>query len=105
MINDLFKCYSWVAKCSSLFILLCERNFHAQLAEEMHFWDISMGKRDGRVCIGTFIHIMTFVYKFRLCTYFFLNFYFSSKLITGHQHEFFQNNVHFSITGVTVQVM
>ena len=81
MISDVFKCYSWVAKCSSLFILLCERNFHAQLAEEMHFWDISMGKRDGRACIVTFINVMTFLYNCRSCTYFLLNFYFSSSAL------------------------
>ena len=105
MINNVFKCYSWVTKCSSLFILLCERNFHAQLAEEMLFWGISMGKRDGRACILTFIHVMTFMYNSRACTYFLYIFYFPSRLIMGHQDGFLQNSVHFSITGVTVQVM
>ena len=31
--------------------------------------------------------------------------YFSCRLIMGHQDGFLQNSVHFSITGVTVQVM
>ena len=64
-----------------------------------------MGKRDGRACIITFIHVMTFLHNSRPCTYFLSNFYFSSRLIMGHQNKFLQNSVHFSITGVTVQVM
>ena len=80
MINDVFKCYSWVAKCVSLFILLCESNYHAQLAKEMLLCGIFMGKRDGRDCTITFIHVMTYMYNSRPCANFYLIFIFLQSL-------------------------
>ena len=77
-----------------------------QLAKEMLFGGISMGKRDGRACTTIYMHDHDKMYNSKehvgICMYMF---YFPSRLIMEHQDEFLQNSVHFSIAGVTVQVM